>query len=112
MVDKHLKSEEAAQASGIHSAKGQKSRKPRKKLRSITVEPTDNGGHVVTHRYSRGGQDDGMFPSEEQRYSFGSGADTVNHLGSHLMKGATAKNQAEPPEFGGREEEQETEEEA
>ena len=109
-MDKHHKSPEAVQASGMHVAKGHKSRKPRKKLHSIHIDMADNGGHIVTHRYTRGGQDDGMFPSVEEKHVFSSGAETVNHLNSHLLKGANAKNMQEPPNFGGREQEQEAEE--
>jgi len=106
-ADKHHHSPEAMQASGIHSAKGSKSRKPRKKLKSTNIEYADNGGHIVTHRYTRGREDEGMFPSVEERHVFSSGADTLNHMGSHLLKGTNQKNMQEPPNFGGREEEQE-----
>lgn len=86
-------------------AKGAKTRKARKKLKRMIIEPSDNGGHVVTHEYERKGSDGPMeFGSrEEEKHAFGTKEETGDHIMSHLglakkvahMKGKTSANQKE-----------------
>lgn len=69
-----------------HEASADKAAAPKKgkkTLRSVEIEPGENGGHIVTHSYESG---DGMYHKPE-RYPFSNSKDAVAHLTKHYFGG-------------------------
>ena len=99
-------------AESLKTAKGSKTRKPRKQWKRTEIEPSDNGGHIVTHHYERpGGEKEPYMQSPESvKAVFGSGPETIAHLSDHLgvkppaahLKKENSKTQPDRPSSKGK----------
>jgi len=57
---------------GMREAKAEKRRSP-KRLERMEIEHAKNGGHVVTHRFTRRGPDGYSMPEPDEQHVFGPG---------------------------------------
>lgn len=66
-----------------------------KKIASMEIKPSKNGGHVITHRYHPSqGTDSPQMPQEDETYTAQNIQDLHNHIDQHL--GGAGEEQQEP----------------
>lgn len=73
------------QLGGGKKKPAKKSSKSKKKIRRMTIEPSDNGGHVIRHEFQPDDPEDGMSQTPpDEVHAMGDSDQMLQHVQSQL----------------------------